>query len=270
MKIYNKVHKYIIDLPYQVKVALATLVVGSLSLQAAEEKHQSKEDAKQKAKTVMVDTRITYPYAVNYNGLAQNNTYVLHNNDTIDNNNNNKDVADNTKKKADVKEKTLTGADFGVKFTSKGKTVTYYYPGDSVVVLKGNIPNRQNNPGALKYGEFAKNHGAIGKGARGFAIFPSAEEGIEALKALLQSENYRNLTIFEAMKRFAPAHENDPKAYADGIRKATGIDATKKLYELTKDELVLVAHKIAVTEGFNRFSAVPQFMQEVQHARGVR
>ena len=83
MKIYNKVHKYIINLPYQVKVALATLVVGGLSLQAAEEKHQPKEDAKQKAKTVMVDTRITYPYAVNYNGVAQNNTYVLHNNDTL-------------------------------------------------------------------------------------------------------------------------------------------------------------------------------------------
>ncbi len=265
MKIYNKVHKYIITLPYQVKAALATLVVSALSLQAAEEKHQPKEGAKQKAKTVAVDTRITYPYAVNYNGLAQNNTYVLHNNDTISNN-----VADSTKKKASVEEKTLTGADFGVKFTSKGKTVTYYYPGDSVVVLKGNIPNRQNNPGALKYGEFAKNHGAIGKGARGFAIFPSAEEGIEALKALLQSENYKNLTIFEAMKRFAPACENDPKAYADGIRKTTGIDAAKKLYELTKDELVLVVHKIVVTEGFNRFSAVPQFMQEVQYARSAR
>ena len=260
MKIYNKVHKYIINLPYQVKAALATLVVGTLSLQAAEEKHQPKEGAKQKAKTVAVDT-----YAVNYNGLAQNNTYVLGHNDTIDNN-----IATNTQKKANIEEKTLTGEDFGVKFTSKGKTVTYYYPGDSVVVLKGNIPNRQNNPGALKYGEFAKNHGAIGKGARGFAIFPSAEEGIEALKALLQSEDYRNLTIFEAMKRFAPAYENDPKAYADGIRKATGIDAAKKMYELTKDELVLVAHKIAVTEGFNRFSAVPQFMQEVQYARNAR
>ena len=197
--------------------------------------------------------------------MVQNNTYVLRNNDTI-----NDSIATNTQKKANIEEKTLTGADFGVKFTSKGKTVTYYYPGDSVVVLKGNIPNRQNNPGALKYGEFAKNHGAIGKGARGFAIFPSAEEGIEALKALLQSEDYRNLTIFEAMKRFAPAYENDPKAYADGIRKATGIDAAKKMYELTTDELVLVAHKIAVTEGFNRFSAVPQFMQEVQYARSAR
>ena len=265
MKIYNKVYKYIIDLPYQVKVALATLVVGSLSLQAAEEKHQSKEDAKQKAKTVMVDTRITYPYAVNYNGVAQNNTYVLHNNDTI-----NDSIATNTQKKANIEEKTLTGADFGVKFTRKGKTVTYYYPGDSVVVLKGNIPNRQNNPGALKYGEFAKNHGAIGKGSRGFAIFPSAKAGIDALIALLKGDSYKNLTIFEAMKRFAPAHENDPKAYANEIRKATGIDATKKLYELTEDELVLVAHKIAVTEGFNRFSAVPEFIQEVRQARSAR
>ena len=265
MKIYNKVHKYIINLPYQVKAALATLVVGTLSLPAAEEKHQPKEDAKQKAKTISVDTRITYPYAVNYNGLAQNNTYVLRNNDTINNG-----VTNNVQKKASGEEQTLTGGDFGVKFTIKGKTVTYYYPGDSVVVLKGNIPNRQNNPGALKYGEFAKSHGAIGKGSRGFAIFPSAEAGIDALKALLQSDSYKNLTIFEAMKRFAPECENDPKAYANKIRKATGIDAAKKLYELTEDEIILVVHKIAVTEGFNRFSAVPQFMQEVQYARNAR
>ena len=264
MKIYNKVHKYIINLPYQVKAALATLVVGTLSLQAAEEKHQPKEDAKQKAKTISVDTIITYPY----NGLAQNNTYVLGDNDTVSNNNN--AVAENAKNKTNNEGKTLTGGDFGVKFVSKGKTVTYYYPGDSVVVLKGNIPNRQNNPGALKYGEFAKSHGAIGKGSRGFAIFPSAEAGIDALKALLQSDSYKNLTIFEAMKRFAPECENDPKAYANKIRKATGIDAAKKLHELTEDEIILVVHKIAVTEGFNRFSAVPQFMQEVQYARNAR
>ena len=265
MKIYNKVYKYIIDLPYQVKVALATLVVGSLSLQAAEEKHQSKEDAKQKAKTVMVDTRITYPYAVNYNGVAQNNTYVLHNNDTI-----NDSIATNTQKKANIEEKTLTGADFGVKFTSKGKTVTYYYPGDSVVVLKGNIPNRQNNPGALKYGEFAKDHGAIGKGARGFAIFPSAQHGIEALKDLLRSDSYNKLTVYQAMKKFAPAHENDPKAYANKILKSTGVNPSAKLGELTEAEFILVVDKIAHIEGFGRFNEIPTFVQEVQRARASR
>ena len=280
MKLYNKIYNYFVDLPYQVKAALATLVVGTFTLHAAEENNQPQQIVDGVKKTVAFNTNSNLNFATSYttynplnkpvfqhNGTMQmpSNTYVLNVNDTLSGKTNT-----TAKEKASKAEKTITGGDFDVKFVVKGKTVTYYYPGDSIVTLKGNIPNRQNNPGALKYGDFAKKHGAIGKGARGFAIFPSAQHGIEALKDLLRSDSYNKMTVHQAMKKFAPKFENDPKAYANKILKSTGISSSAKLGELTENELVLVADKIAHIEGFNRFNEIPKFVQEVQRARASR
>lgn len=280
MKLYNKIYNYFIDLPYQVKAALATLVVGTFTLHAAEENNQPQQIVDGVHKVATFNSKSDLNFATSYttydlfnkpvfqhNGALQmpSNTYVLNTNDTLTGKPNT-----TAKEKASKDEKTITGGDFDVKFVIKGKTVTYYYPGDSIVTLKGNIPNRQNNPGALKYGEFAKDHGAIGKGARGFAIFPSAQHGIEALKDLLRSDSYNKLTVYQAMKKFAPAHENDPKAYANKILKSTGVNPSAKLGELTEAEFILVVDKIAHIEGFGRFNEIPTFVQEVQRARASR
>lgn len=280
MKLYNKIYNYFVDLPYQVKAALATLVVGTLTLHAAEEDSHLKKYTVEKSNTAVFKARPDLSFAnayttynpfnkpvFQYNGTTQmqGNTYVLNANDSLY-------AKTNTgaKEKAPKDEKIITGGDFDVKFVIKGKTVTYYYPGDSIVTLKGNIPNRQNNPGALKYGEFTKKHGAIGKGARGFAIFPSAQHGIEALKGLLRSDSYNKLTVYQAMKKFAPEFENDPKAYANMILKSTGVNPSAKLGELTEAEFILVVDKIAHIEGFGRFNEIPTFVQEVQRARASR
>ena len=261
MKLYNKIYNYFIDLPYQVKAALATLVMGTLTLQAAEENNQQQqiiEDTHELARFKITSTMDLAAHPKTYNLF---NKHVAQPKDSAE-------VV--SKPGTQTAEKTITGSDFDVKFVIKGKTVTYYYPGDSIVTLRGNIPNRQNNPGALKYGDFAKKHGAIGKGARGFAIFPSAQHGIDALKDLLHSDSYNKLTVYQAMKKFAPKFENDPKAYANKILKSTGINSSAKLGELTENELILVADKIAHIEGFNRFNEIPKFVQEVQRARASR
>ena len=61
---------------------------------------------------------------------------------------------------------------------------------------------RNNNPGNIEYGEFAKSMGAIGTDGR-FAVFPDEATGEQAMKALLLSANYRNLSLDAALKRWS-------------------------------------------------------------------
>lgn len=70
------------------------------------------------------------------------------------------------------------------------------------------IATTHNNPGNIKYGEFAVKYGATpGKKATDggvFAVFPSIEAGEEARRGLLRyGKNYRNLTVDEALKRWS-------------------------------------------------------------------
>jgi hypothetical protein len=70
------------------------------------------------------------------------------------------------------------------------------------------IATTHNNPGNIKYGEFAVKYGATpGRKATDggvFAVFPSIEAGEEARRGLLRyGKNYRNLTVDEALKRWS-------------------------------------------------------------------
>ena len=53
---------------------------------------------------------------------------------------------------------------------------------------------RNNNPGNLEYGKFARGNGAIGTDGR-FAIFPDTATGFNAMANLLSTSAYQNLTI---------------------------------------------------------------------------
>lgn len=78
--------------------------------------------------------------------------------------------------------------------------------------VAGTRAARNNNPGNLEAGKFAVAHGATGSDGR-FAIFPSAEAGFAALKALLESPGYVGLTVAETIAKFAPPNENNTEAY---------------------------------------------------------
>lgn len=73
-------------------------------------------------------------------------------------------------------------------------------------VPKKSVAVRNNNPGNIKYGEFAKRHGAV-KGdpstdGGNFAVFPDVESGMQALQSLLKTKNYKNLPVEDAIKRW--------------------------------------------------------------------
>lgn len=133
---------------------------------------------------------------------------------------------------------------------SKGKKLTYLR-NDTVLFVRenGTLPWRNNNPGALKYTEFTRKYGAIGRGNRNFAVFPTREAGIVALKALLQSDSYKNLRLGRAIEIFAPDTENDTEAYKRKVNRLTGVRLTKRLYELNNDEFERVVSAIIRLEG---------------------
>lgn len=120
---------------------------------------------------------------------------------------------------------------------------------------------RNNNPGCLRYSEFTAAQGAIGK-AGGFAVFPDEETGMRAICALLQSDGYRNLTISQAIFKYAPPHENDTDGYKTTLRRLTGLDISVKLSSLTPDQIMRVARAIKVVEGWRtgRETVIPTKM----------
>lgn len=90
---------------------------------------------------------------------------------------------------------------------------------------------RNNNPGNIMYGDFAVSMGAIGSDGR-FAIFPDMEMGYKAADALMKSKSYQNLTIGDAIKKWAPPSENDTGAYQRTFQKA-GFDMGAKYSDMS-------------------------------------
>jgi uncharacterized protein YaaQ len=99
------------------------------------------------------------------------------------------------------------------------------------VTLPSNLPRnlRNNNPGNIEYGDFAKKHGATGSDGR-FAIFPTLQAGQDAQASLLMGYMAQgNNTISKIVSKWAPGSENNTGAYIADVSKKTGIDANSVL-----------------------------------------
>ena len=87
---------------------------------------------------------------------------------------------------------------------------------------------KNNNPGNLNFGAFARSHGATRGDDKGYAVFPTVAAGWAALKALLESPSYAGLTLAQAITRFCPPSgdvrgDNDTAAYIQHVSEWTGI-----------------------------------------------
>lgn len=122
--------------------------------------------------------------------------------------------------------------------------------GDTIRRIGGTLAWRNNNPGNLAYGEFARENGAIGKGPRNFAVFPDEATGRAALSALLRSNKYNNLTIANAIVKYAPPVENDVSLYHNRLRKMTGLNLNIKICNLDSAQMRKVTDAICVIEGW--------------------
>ena len=113
----------------------------------------------------------------------------------------------------------------------------------------GSIAWRNNNPGCIRYSGKAVKMGAVGT-ANGFAIFPNEETGMRAIKTLLLSDAYRNLTIAKAIHKYAPPHENNTANYINSLCGLVGVSRYAKIYELNDEQLNCVVTTIRRLEGW--------------------
>lgn len=122
---------------------------------------------------------------------------------------------------------------------------------DGSVVRRTGARNwRNNNPGNIEYGKFAKSAGAVGSDGR-FAVFPSYEAGREAkAKLLFESPGYRSKTIAGAIDRYAPPFENNTNAYTNAVARAVGVSADTPVSELTQEQRVRMLNAMERVEGF--------------------
>lgn len=97
---------------------------------------------------------------------------------------------------------------------------------------------RNSNPGNLRFGPFARCMGATGADSAGFAIFPDEATGRKAQESLLfNSDSYKNLSIRDAIQRYAPGSDgNDPAGYAADMARAAGVGIDTKMSDLTPDQ----------------------------------
>ncbi|AJG18835.1 hypothetical protein [Cupriavidus basilensis] len=122
--------------------------------------------------------------------------------------------------------------------------------GDGSVVQQSGARNwRNNNPGNIEYGDFAKKHGAIGSDGR-FAIFPDYGSGRKAKESLIfDGKSYRNLTLSQAISRYAPASENDTAAYQRSVLGSVG-GQDLKMSDYTPAQRTVILDAMQKVEGY--------------------
>jgi hypothetical protein len=72
--------------------------------------------------------------------------------------------------------------------------------------IRPNIPQRAHNPGNIEYGDFAKSQGATGyvvaQGGKKIATFPEDNTGFNAMRVLVRSKGYSELSPDQAVSRW--------------------------------------------------------------------
>ena len=110
---------------------------------------------------------------------------------------------------------------------------------------------RNNNPGNMEFGNFARSFGAVGTDGR-FAVFPTLDAGSKAKEELLfgAKSKYINLSIADAINRYAPPNENNTAAYIDSVTKAIGVPSDTVMNRLDAGQRQQMLDAISRVEGF--------------------
>lgn len=123
-------------------------------------------------------------------------------------------------------------------------------PDGTQKIRQGSRNWRNNNPGNIEYGPFAKAQGAIGTDGR-FAVFPNYDAGRAAKANLLfESKGYRNKTLAQAINRYAPPTENNTQGYINAVAEAVGVNPNTPISELTPSQRELMLDAMEKVEGF--------------------
>ena len=121
---------------------------------------------------------------------------------------------------------------------------------------------RNNNPGNLIYAE--KSGLKIGK-AGPFAAFASYQDGRKALHYSL-TNFYSDRRLDDVFKKYAPkVDNNDPEHYIKLVKQFSGLDATRKVGELSDADLDKFISAIERVEGWKagKVEQIPHAQQYV-------
>ena len=143
-----------------------------------------------------------------------------------------------------------------IKATYHASTKTVEYESSSgtrLLKTGGSLNWRFNNPGNLI--SVKNQQGKIGVGVvynpdeHSFAIFSSIESGENAKRSLLKRK-YKDYTIPEMMKKYAPGNDgNNPEAYANFIMSESGVVEGEKVGDLGDVKFNKVIQAISQKEG---------------------
>lgn len=129
-------------------------------------------------------------------------------------------------------------------------TVYIMKNGDKIKRSGGTVAWRNNNPGNIIKSEFAMKNGAVGSSGR-WAVFADEQTGLNAITKLLKTKNYINLSINQAINRWAPMSDgNDTNAYVNYVSKTTGLNANDNIKNLSDNDLMKIARAIQKFEGW--------------------
>jgi hypothetical protein len=122
-------------------------------------------------------------------------------------------------------------------------------PDGSVQKMTGARNWRNNNPGNIEFGNYARSMGAIASDGR-FAVFPTYEMGKAAKEKLIfEGASYRALTLDQAIARYAPPSENNTAWYVRMVKEAVG-GVTKLMSQYTASERSKILAAMERVEGF--------------------
>lgn len=127
-----------------------------------------------------------------------------------------------------------------------GRDVIYFYAdGSALKKSGGTLAWVNNNPGNLVLGDVAKKFGAKISN-HGFAVFPTYQDGWDALVYLLHTADYQNLTIEQAILKYANPNAFD---YARMVANNCHAQPGTKLQDLTENQINIMARSIKKKEG---------------------
>jgi len=123
------------------------------------------------------------------------------------------------------------------------------WTGGGAVPGKATRADRNNNPGNIEDGPFARRQAGYQGGDGRFARFATPEHGAAAQTKLIQGymAQGRN-TIASIIAKYAPGHENNVGAYIASVEKATGIGRYQRL---GPQDAARVAQAMARHEGYH-------------------
>ena len=133
--------------------------------------------------------------------------------------------------------------------TDQMKRTYYYKDGSYLTKENGTVAWRNNNEGNLRPGSLSSSR--IGVDKKNFAVFATPEDGHNAKKYLLfSSSSYKDLTLKDAIKKYAPASDNNnPDSYANFIMRNGKVE-NKVMCKYTTDEQDRIMSSMKIQEGY--------------------